>query len=92
MTVHAPGSLEITWTGGTNGSVASERTEITVGSAIGTLTCVTGETTNIGTLTGKASGNATIDINAVLNCGIIPSVKWETAYEVTSPSGLGVSS
>jgi hypothetical protein len=91
--VHSKGSLEVTYTSGTNGSVASENAEVTVGSSIGTLTCVTGETTKIGTLTGTASGKAKMDINAVLNCGIIPSAKWEGAYTVTGANAaLGVSS
>jgi hypothetical protein len=88
--VHDPGKLEITWTSGTNGKVAWEDAHITTGSAIGTLTCTTGPTTNIGTLTGVASGHATIDVNAVLNCGIIPSTKLEAGLTVTSPTGLGV--
>jgi hypothetical protein len=83
VTVHKSGSLEFTYTSGTNATVASEGTEVTVGSAIGTLTCKTGETTNLGTATGVASGNATIDVNSVLNCGIIPSLKWEGYFTVT---------
>ena len=89
--VHDPGTLEIDWTSGTDGSVASEEAEVTVGSAIGTLVCKTGETTKLGTLKGVASGNATMEVNAVINCGIVPSAKWEATYEVTSPHGLGVS-
>jgi hypothetical protein len=92
VTVHAPGKLEITWTSGTNGTVASEEAVVTVSSAIGVLTCETGTTTNLGNFTGVAAGNATLDINALLNCGIIPSAKWEGSYAVTSPAGLGVSS
>lgn len=90
VTVHFPGKLEITYTSGTNGTVASEEAIVTVNSAIGTLNCETGTTTDIGTFTGVSSGNSTMDINAVLNCGIIPSAKWEGTYEVTTP-GLGVS-
>jgi hypothetical protein len=89
VTVHSKGSLEFTWTSGTNATVASEGAVVTVGSAIGTLTCEPGSTTNLGTDTGVSSGFATIDVNAVLNCGIIPSAKWEGAYTVTAPEKQG---
>ncbi|HET8813387.1 MAG TPA: hypothetical protein VFM51_00340 [Solirubrobacterales bacterium] len=92
VTAHDPGKLEITRTSNTNGMVASEEAEVTVRvPLIGYVTCDTEGTTNIGTLTGTASGHATMDINAVLNCGSIPSAKWEATYTVTSPTGLGVS-
>ncbi|HVD40755.1 MAG TPA: hypothetical protein VNC16_07115 [Solirubrobacterales bacterium] len=91
VTVHDPGTLEITWIKGTtNGTVASEEAQVTSGSPIGTLNCKTGATTHLGTLTGSASGHATLLVNAVINCGIIPSAKWEAAYLVTTPTGLGV--
>ena len=49
-------------------------------SPFGTLTCTTSNT-DIGTLTGVKEGNATMDINAVLNCGaFLPSAKWEGTY------------
>jgi hypothetical protein len=88
VTVHAAGKLYVEWTSGTNGKVGSEEAEVTSGSPFGTLTCVTGTGTHIGTLTGVASGNATMHINAVLDCGI--SARWTGTYTVTSPSGLGV--
>jgi hypothetical protein len=91
VTVHNPGSLEFTYTSGTNATVASEGTVVTVGSAIGTLTCETGATTNLGTATGVASGNATVDINSILNCGIIPSLKWEGFLIVTGSGGISIS-
>ena len=94
--VHNAGKLEVTSTGGTNGSVASEEAVVTVGTPFGTVTCNTGATTTIGTLTGATTtGNpgahAIMDINAVLNCGfLLPSAKWEGTYTVTSPTDLGV--
>jgi hypothetical protein len=88
----AKGSFEVTYTSGTNGTVASEGTIVEWGSSIGTLFCETGTTTNIGTLFGITSGSANLAINAVMDCGIIPSAKWEGTYIITSPSGLGVSS
>jgi hypothetical protein len=92
VTVERPGTLLIDWISGTNGTVTSKEAIVKVGSAIGTLNCNTGEGTDIGTLTGVASGHATMDINGVINCGIIPSAKWEGTYIITTPTGLGVSS
>jgi hypothetical protein len=58
------------------------------------MTCTSSSTgTDVGTLTGKASGFETFDLNAIINCGVfLPSTKWEAKYEVTSPEGLGVTS
>jgi hypothetical protein len=90
VTVHDPGKLEVVHISGTtNGTVYSEETQLTTGSPIGTLWCVTEETTHMGTLTGVSSGNATLHVNSTLDCGLI-SAKWEGTYTVTSPSGLGV--
>lgn len=77
----------------TNGTLRSVGTEVTVPSPIGLLNCKTGTGAHIGTLTGSATGNATLDINAVINCGILaPSAVWAAEYTVTSPTKLGVSS
>jgi hypothetical protein len=83
--------------GTTNGTVRSIGAKVTVPSFFGALTCVTAASpgTDIGTLTGKAktTEHATMDINAVLNCGFfLPSAKWEGFYTVTTPTGLGVAS
>jgi len=93
VTVHNMGKLfveHIVKT--TNGTMYSEETEVTVEEPLfGYVICTTGAGTHIGTLTASAS-HATIDINAVINCGAIkPSVKWEGEYKITSPTGLGVS-
>jgi hypothetical protein len=85
-----PGRLNIVWTSGTNGTVESSEAEVKVGSAIGTLTCTTGAGTHFGTLTGVKEGNATFDLVAVVNCGIIPSAKLEATY--TLAGALGVTS
>jgi hypothetical protein len=89
---HANGSLSVSWIKGTtNGTVKSKNAQVTVPSALGTLTCTTPkEGTDLGTLTGVASSlaHATMDINAVLNCGI--TAKWTGTYTVTTPTGLGV--
>jgi hypothetical protein len=92
VVVDAAGSLSVEYTSGTNGTVRSSGAKVTVPSPLGgTLTCVTGENTDIGTLTGKATGFATMDINAVLNCGFLaPSSTWTGTYEITTPHALGV--
>jgi hypothetical protein len=89
-TVHSMGTLSVQWiTGTTNGTVSSSNARVTVPSALGLLTCTTPEGgTDLGTLTGVKEGKATMDISAVLNCGI--DAKWTGTYTVTSPEGLGV--
>jgi hypothetical protein len=79
--------------GTTNGTVRSIGAKITSPSPFGALTCVTAASpgTDIGVITGVASGNATEDINAVLNCGII-TAKLTGTYVTTSPGGLGITS
>jgi hypothetical protein len=90
------GSLTVSWISGTtNGTVRSIGAKVTSPSPFGALTCTTAASpgTDIGTLTGapSATGNATLDINAVTNCGFfLPSAKWTGTYEVTSPLGLRV--
>jgi hypothetical protein len=73
--------------------VRSIGAKITSPSPFGALTCVTAASpgTDIGVITGVASGNATEDINAVLNCGII-TAKLTGTYVTTSPGGLGITS
>jgi hypothetical protein len=91
-TIHGPGSLSVEWLKGTtNGTVKSSNAIVTVPSALGLLTCTTPAAgTDLGTLTGAASGTATVDISTVLACGI--TTKWTATYTVTSPEGLGVTS
>jgi hypothetical protein len=90
------GSLSISHIAGTTtGTVTSAGAEVTIKDTVFgiSIICKTGSGTDIGTLTGTSSGHATMDINAVLNCGSFsPTVKWEGSYTVTSPTGLGVSS
>jgi len=93
--VHTAGYLTFeNIAGTTNATVFWDSLKVTTPSVFGTLTCTTAATgTDIGTLTGKASGFATLDLSAVINCGfLLPSTKWEAKYEVTSPEGLGVTS
>ena len=43
--------------------------------------------TDIGVLTGTASGTSVIHVNALLNCGaFLPSAKWEGTYNITGHS------
>jgi hypothetical protein len=91
-TVHSSGSLSVEHISGTtNGTVTSEGAEVTVGAPlVGYLTCVTSTpSTDIGTLTGVGHGQATLHINAVVDCGI--TATWTGTYVITSPDGLGVS-
>ncbi|HEX6206457.1 MAG TPA: hypothetical protein VFZ29_11695 [Solirubrobacterales bacterium] len=94
VTVDDNGRLYIEYTSGTNGTVFSEEAEVTIKTPFGNhVNCKTGGGTDLGTLTGKASGTATLDVNAVLNCGfLLPSATWKGSYTVTSTGGsLGVS-
>jgi len=87
-----PGSLAVAWTSGTNGTVTSKEAEVTVDSTVfgASAVCKTGAGTDVGTLTGVSSGNATMHISATVNCGFLGNAKWTGTYTVTSPSGLGV--
>jgi hypothetical protein len=93
VTVHKAGQLYLEHeTGTTNGTLFSENAEITVSTSFGTVNCKTGTGTDIGTLTGVASGSATLHFDAVLNCGfLLPSATLKGVYTVTSPQGIGVS-
>lgn len=93
ITVHDPGTLEIDHIKDTNGRVYWKNAQVTVGSPFGTLNCKPGETAHFGTLTGVATGHATLHVeNTVINCGfLVPSMVWSATYIVTSPTGLGVS-
>ncbi len=90
---HIAGTFHVSHNSGTtNGTVTSSGTEVTVGSPFGTLNCKTGSGVDFGTLTGVAGGHATIDVNAVINCGfLVPSAKWAGTYTITSETGIGVS-
>jgi len=93
--IHSAGYLEIEWISGTtNGTVFWKNLKVTTPSIFGSLTCTTPATgTHVGTLTGVASGRATLHFHAVLNCGFfLPSATWAGKFEFTSPEGLGVTS
>lgn len=91
--VTSKGSLSVEYTSGTNGLVRSSGAAVEVDSTTfgATLECTTNNTP-LGTLTGSGHGHATMDINAVVDCGFFaPSARWKGTYTVTSPTGLGVS-
>jgi hypothetical protein len=90
--VLALGSLSISWTAGTNGTLSSSGAEITVKSTIFGISdvCKTGAGTTIGTLTGVSSGHATMHINARVACSISGTSTWIGTYTITSSTGLGV--
>lgn len=94
ITVHKAGQFYFTHASGTTSAKTFMKgTELTVPTTLGfTVTCKTGEGTEVGTLTGVKSGSAKVDINAVLNCGfLLPSASWKGTFILTSPPGLGVS-
>lgn len=92
-TVHKAGKLYVEHESGTtNGNVFSEEAEVTVPTSLGfTVNCKTGGGTQLGTVTGVSSGNATMHVNAVLNCGfLLPSARLTGTLTVTT-SGFAVS-
>ncbi|HEV2858500.1 MAG TPA: hypothetical protein VGW80_08885 [Solirubrobacterales bacterium] len=94
VVVDTAGSLSVANISGTrNGTVRSIGMKLTTPSPFGSLTCTTAASpgTDIGTLTGVSSGNAKLDVNAVLNCGFfLPSAKLTGSYITTSPHALSV--
>jgi hypothetical protein len=82
---HIPGTTNATMF--SNG--AEVTAPVTLGSSIITVNCKT-SMTDIGVLTGTATGHATLQINAVINCGFfLPSAKMQATATVTSPTGVG---
>jgi hypothetical protein len=91
--VVSKGSVFVSWIKGTtNGTVSSANAEVSVRSTFFgvTATCKTGAGTDIGTITGKASGQATLDVNATLDCGALGNGFLTGSGVVTSPEGLGI--
>jgi hypothetical protein len=88
---HKPGTLHFAHIAGTtNATVTSSGAEWTISSPFGTLACITGAGTHLGTLTGSAAGHAALTLNVVLSCSGVSS-RLTGAYIVTSPTGFGVS-
>ncbi|HEX6205533.1 MAG TPA: hypothetical protein VFZ29_06985 [Solirubrobacterales bacterium] len=90
LTTFSTGSFSISRIPGTTNGPVRLSGAFTFKSALGTsYVCFINNT--VGTLTGVKEGHATLEINAVLNCGsMASSVRWEGTYTVTSPTGLGV--
>ncbi|HEY3434388.1 MAG TPA: hypothetical protein VGK41_01920 [Solirubrobacterales bacterium] len=91
--IHKGGQLYIEHEAGTtSGDVFLEDSQWTVPTSFGTINCKTGEGTKLGTLNATSSGHATMAVNAVLNCGFLaPSITLKATFQLTSPTGLGVS-
>ncbi|HEX6206030.1 MAG TPA: hypothetical protein VFZ29_09530 [Solirubrobacterales bacterium] len=94
VTAHKTGTLIGEHISGTtNATMHSSEAEVTVKTPFGnTVNCRTNEGTDIGLLTGSATGHATLHINAVVNCGfLLPSATMKANVTVTSPTGVGAS-
>jgi hypothetical protein len=89
--VEKGGRLSFEWTRNTEGLLRSVEAEMLIwdGNFGGVVTCKTGNTV-IGTVTGVATGSATLDVNAVLSCSALGTLRWEGTYLFTSPNGLGL--
>jgi hypothetical protein len=75
-TVIAKGNLSVAWTSGTNGTVSSNGAEVTV------------QSTFFGASAVCKTGDATVDINAKINCGILGASTWTGTYTVTKVNGV----
>jgi hypothetical protein len=88
------GELEIHHVAGTtNGTLTAKGFTITVTGPFGSCVFTAGAGTDMGTLTGSTTGNATMDVNAVVTktSGLCPnSARWVARYTVTSPTKLNV--
>jgi hypothetical protein len=98
LSVLANGTLSILGSGGSNGTLTSTGTELTVVS--GGLHCIfKTSATKLGTITGSSTtkGNATLDIEATIPrtggssgalCGA--TAQWTGSYKFTNPSTLNI--
>jgi hypothetical protein len=92
MKVIANGKIHIAATGETNGHFSWSGSEMTLVSTVFGVSaiCKTGAGTNVGTVTGVKSGEATFHMNAKISCGILGTATWAGTYRITSPDGLGI--
>ncbi|MGN6256685.1 MAG: hypothetical protein ACTHN3_02900 [Solirubrobacterales bacterium] len=96
VTVLEAGSLEIHATSGGNGTLTSSGAKITIHTPLGFSCTYTTSGTDIGTLTGKDTEHATLDIGSSTIsrtadsslCGT--SATWTGSYTVVTPSNLTV--
>jgi hypothetical protein len=87
------GKLELKWTSGTNATVISKESRVTVQSTVFGISCTanTGEGTTLGTLATAAGTNAVMTINAVINMGAFcGDSTWTGTYIVTKPANMTV--
>ncbi|HET9197390.1 MAG TPA: hypothetical protein VFN92_03955 [Solirubrobacterales bacterium] len=87
-----PGELRIEYTSANSGKLYGINNEFTYQSTVFGISCTVklSTSTPMGTFTGSTSGNATMDINGVVNAGICGDATWTATYTVTSPSPLTV--
>lgn len=93
VAVLKPGTLEVHWTEGDDGTVTSKEAEVTVNIVGTTCTYGSGAGLTIGTLTGGSMG--LIDINTVVNrvegSFLCPATAiWEGSYTITEPEPIYV--
>jgi len=89
------GELEVHWVSGTtNGTLTAKGFKVEINTTIfGKCVYTAGGSTDIGTLTGKSSGTAIMDISAVLArfSGLCPPTGvWTANYTITAPDPLAV--
>jgi len=101
VSVIGKGTISITWTEGSNGTVSWNGTETTLNCStiFGSVHCIyVTEKTDIGTLTGSESTTATalLDVSGA-NIPRLPTsglcaegAKWDAVYKITSPDVLNV--
>jgi hypothetical protein len=62
---------------------------VTIFGSVVSVTCTTSNT-DLGTLTGLATGTAHLSVNASIICGgTLPSIRWTATYALTTSSGAG---
>jgi hypothetical protein len=94
-TTLAPGTFDIHHIAGTtDGLIIWTGGEVTiVSTAFGvSAVCKAGAGTTLGTVTGTKAGNATVDINGKVSCGILGTATWTATWTITQPAGAGIDS
>lgn len=89
------GSLSISWTSGTSGTVTGKGSNVTLSIFGASCTYGTGEGTTLGTITGGSAPELVINATLSKTAGsfICPSTgRWDAEYIVTEPHALFVGS
>jgi hypothetical protein len=88
------GNSEVHWTSGLNGTLTASGVEATMNTGLfGSCAYGLGAGASLGTITGSTTGNATLDLNAVVSriSGLCPStIKVSGTLTDTTPSKLHV--